>query len=409
MVSRFDLKRQGEPVFDLVVHNARIHSFSAGIGADAHSIAVKDGRIAAIDPPDTASAARRIDAKGRVLMPGFVDCHTHTVFAGERMAEHALKLKGATYEEIARAGGGIVSTVAAIRDASVEQLVDESLPRLNALAAEGVTTVEIKSGYGLSTELELRMLRAIAALREKSNVSLVATFLGAHTVPKDRSKNEYLDEVLEQMLPAVAEERLADAVDIFVENIAFDVDDMKRLFDRARSLGLKLKAHTDQLSNMGATKIAAEYGALSCDHLEHANEDDIRAMAANHCVAVLLPGAFYFIRETRKPPVDLLRRHAVPIAIATDLNPGSSPVASILAAMHMSCIFFGLTAEEALLGATVNGARALGLMDRGALDIGKRADFTLWDIPAPEFLVYQLGGLRPAAICIQGHIQGLEQ
>lgn len=392
-------------MFDLLLHNARVHSFRAGIEQDAHSLGIKDGRIVAIDPPRDARAAKRVDAAGHVVMPGFVDCHTHIVFAGERMAEHALKLKGASYEEIAKAGGGIVSTVAAIREADIEQLVAESLPRLNALAAEGVTTAEIKSGYGLSTELELRMLRAVAALREHSSVDLVGTFLGAHTIPKGRDKKDYLDEVINEMLPAVAAEKLADAVDIFVEKIAFDVDDMRRLFDKARTLGLKLKAHTDQLSNMGATKIAAEYGALSCDHLEYSNEEDIRAMAENGTVGVLLPGAFYFIRETQKPPVELLRKHGVRIAVATDLNPGSSPVASILTAMHMSCIFFGLTAEEALLGATMNGGRALGLADRGVIDIDKRADFTLWDIPAPEFLVYQLGGLRPATVYIQGHEQ----
>lgn len=392
-------------MFDLLLHNARIHSFRDDTGADARSLGITDGRIAAIDPSPDSPAARKIDAAGRLVMPGFVDCHTHTVFAGERMAEHALKLKGASYEEIARAGGGIVSTVAAIREAGVEQLVNESMPRLAALAAEGVTTLEIKSGYGLSTELELRMLRAVASLREHTAVDLVGTFLGAHTIPKGRDKQEYLDEVINEMLPAVAAEQLADAVDIFVEKIAFDVNDMRRLFDKARVLGLKLKAHTDQLSNMGATKVAAEYGALSCDHLEYSNEEDIRAMAAHGTVGVLLPGAFYFIRETKKPPVELLRNHGVPIAVATDLNPGSSPVASILAAMHMSCIFFGLTAEEALLGTTRNGARALGLADRGVLDVEKRADFTLWDIPAPEFLVYQLGGLRPAAVYIQGNEQ----
>lgn len=392
-------------MFDLLVHNARVHTFRDGIGADARSVGITAGRIAALDPPPDAPAAQRVDAKGRLLMPGFVDCHTHAVFAGERMNEHAMKLAGASYEDIARAGGGIVSTVAAIREADVNRLVTESLPRVQALAAEGVTTLEIKSGYGLDTDLELRLLRAIVALREKTGVDLVATFLGAHTVPKGRNKDEYLDEVINGMLPRVAAENLAQAVDIFVERIAFDANDMRRLFERARALGLKLKAHTDQLSNMGATKIASEYGALSCDHLEHSTEDDIRAMAENGTTAVLLPGAFYFIRETKKPPVDLLRKHGVPMAVATDLNPGTSPVASILTAMHMSSIFFGLTAEEALHGATVNGARALGLDDRGALDAGKRADFTLWDIPAPEFLVYQLGGLKPAAI----YIQGIEQ
>lgn len=389
-------------MFDLIVRNARIHTFRDGIANDADSLAVQDGRIVALNPPPDVPAARTIDADGRVLLPGFVDCHTHTVFAGNRMNEHALKLQGASYEEIARAGGGIVSTVAAIREADVQQLVKESLPRLQALTAEGVTTVEIKSGYGLSAELEVRMLRAVAALREKTAQTLVGTFLGAHTVPKGHDKQEYLDAVINQMLPQVAEEQLADAVDIFVEKIAFDVDDMRRLFERARKLGFKLKAHTDQLSNMGATRIAAEYGALSCDHLEYANEDDIQAMAKNGTVGVLLPGAFYFIRETKKPPVELLRQYGVPIAVATDLNPGSSPVASMLAALHMSCIFFGLTAEEALLGSTRHATRALGLDDRGVLDIGKRADFALWDIPAPEFLVYQLGGLRAETVFIQG-------
>lgn len=389
-------------MFDLIVRNARIHTFRDGIGNDADSLAVQDGCVVALNPPPDVPAARIVDADGRVLLPGFIDCHTHAVFAGNRMNEHALKLEGASYEEIAQAGGGIVSTVAAIREADVQQLVAESLPRLRSLAAEGVTTVEIKSGYGLSTELEVRMLRAIAALRKKTPQALISTFLGAHTVPKRCNKQDYLDEVIDQMLPLIAEEQLADAVDIFVEKIAFDVEDMRRLFKRARKLGFKLKAHTDQLSNMGATRIAAEHGALSCDHLEYSNEDDVRAMAESGTVGVLLPGAFYFIRETKKPPIELLRRHGIPIAVATDLNPGSSPVASMLAALHMSCIFFGLTAEEALLGGTRFAARALDLYDRGVLDIGKRADFALWDIPAPEFLVYQLGGLRAETVFIQG-------
>ena len=392
-------------MFDLVIHNARIHSFRNGTAADAHSLAIRDGCITAIDPPADAKALRHVDAGQQVIIPGFVDCHTHAVYAGERMAEHTLKLQGASYAEIARAGGGIVSTVAAVREADVAGLVAASLPRIQALAAEGVTTLEIKSGYGLEAVLEMRLLQAVAVLREHTPIDIVATFLGAHTVPKGRDRQEYLDEVMDVMLPRIAAEGLADAVDIFVEHIAFDVTDMRRLFERARELGLRVKAHTDQLSNMGATRIAAEYGALSCDHLEHAGEDDIRAMAANGTVAVLLPGAFYFIRETRKPPVEQLRRHGVPMAVATDLNPGTSPVASLLAVMHMSCIFFGLTAEEALLGVTQNGARALGFSDRGVLDVGKRADFSLWNIPAPEFLVYQLGGLRPAATYIQGHAQ----
>lgn len=389
-------------MYDLVIRNARVHSFRDGIAQDAAALAVRDGRVAAIDPPADAPARRVVDAAGRMLLPGFIDCHTHAVFAGNRMNEHAMKLAGASYEEIARAGGGIVATVDAVRKATVEELVAESLPRVQALAAEGVTTLEIKSGYGLSAESELNMLRAARVLGERLPLSVTTTYLGAHTVPKGRDKNEYLREVIDA-LPRIREEGLADAVDIFVERIAFDADDMRALFDAAKALGFRLKAHTDQLSNMQATRIAAqEYGVLSCDHLEYTQEADVRAMAASGTVAVLLPGAFYFIRETKKPPVDLFREHGVPIAIATDINPGTSPIASLLAVMHMSCIFFGLTPEEALLGVTRNAARALGFDDRGVLAPGMRADFALWDVPAPEFLLYQLGGLRAEKTFIEG-------
>lgn len=389
-------------MYDLVIRNARVHSFRDGIAQDAAALAVRDGRIAAIDPPADAPARRVVDAAGRMLLPGFIDCHTHAVFAGNRMNEHAMKLAGASYEEIARAGGGIVATVEAVRKATVEELVAESLPRVQALAAEGVTTLEIKSGYGLSAESEMNMLRAARVLGERLPLSVTTTYLGAHTVPKGRDKNEYLREVIDT-LPRIREEGLADAVDIFVERIAFDADDMRALFDAAKALGFRLKAHTDQLSNMQATRIAAqEYGVLSCDHLEYTQEADVRAMAASGTVAVLLPGAFYFIRETKKPPVDLFREHGVPIAIATDINPGTSPIASLLAVMHMSCIFFGLTPEEALLGVTRNAARALGFDDRGVLAPGMRADFALWDVPAPEFLLYQLGGLRAEKTFIEG-------
>lgn len=389
-------------MYDLVIRNARVHSFRDGIAQDAAALAVRDGRIAAIDPPADAPARRVVDAAGRMLLPGFIDCHTHAVFAGNRMNEHAMKLAGASYEEIARAGGGIVATVDAVRKATVEELVAESLPRVQALAAEGVTTLEIKSGYGLSAESEMNMLRAARVLGERLPLSVTTTYLGAHTVPKGRDKNEYLREVIDT-LPRIREEGLADAVDIFVERIAFDADDMRALFDAAKALGFRLKAHTDQLSNMQATRIAAqEYGVLSCDHLEYTQEADVRAMAASGTVAVLLPGAFYFIRETKKPPVDLFREHGVPIAIATDINPGTSPIASLLAVMHMSCIFFGLTPEEALLGVTRNAARALGFDDRGVLAPGMRADFALWDVPAPEFLLYQLGGLRAEKTFIEG-------
>lgn len=389
-------------MYDLVLHNARIASAGPG-GETATTLAVSEGRIAALDVPADAPARERLDAAGQLVLPGFIDCHTHALYAGDRMAEHSMKLEGASYEDIARAGGGIISTVNALRRASVDILVAQTLPRLRALLAEGVTTVEIKSGYGLAPEHELKMLEAIARLRKELPLRIVPTFLGAHAVPPGTTREAYLDEVVEVMLPAVAEAGLADTVDIFVERIAFDTADEQRLFARARELGFKLRAHTDQLSNMGATRLAAEAGALSCDHLEYIEADDIAAMAANGTVAVLLPGAFYFLRETRKPPVAALRGAGVPMAVATDLNPGSSPVASLLTAMHMATLFFGLTPYEALAGVTRNAARALGRGDTiGALEPGLAADFSLWDIPAADFLVYQLGGVRPSAVYIEG-------
>ena len=389
-------------IYDLIIDNARIHDPSGRLPKDAHGLAVKDGRIAAINPPANAKAVDAIDAGGKLLLPGFVDCHTHAVFAGNRMNEHAMKLNGASYEEIARSGGGIIATVEAVRKASVEQLVEESLPRLMGLAAEGVTSIEIKSGYGLMLDDELKMLEAIAELARQVPMNITPTFLGAHAIPKDRKQAEYVDEIIDVMLPAVAEQGIAEAVDVFAERIAFTTEETKRILDKARTLGLKLRAHTDQLSNLGATRVAAELGALSCDHLEYTDEYDIFAMAKAGTVAVLLPGAFYFLKETKKPPIESFRNKRIPMAVATDLNPGSSPVASILTAMHMACIFFGLTPEEALQGVTINAGRALGRDDIGHLDIGARADFTLWDIEGPEFLTYQLGGIRPQHIFFHG-------
>lgn len=389
-------------MYDLLVTNARIRTLLPE-QESATTLAVRDGRVAALDAPEDAPAAARLDAGGKLLLPGFVDCHTHAVYAGNRMHESALKLRGASYEEIARAGGGILSTVQAVREASEAELARQSLPRLEALRREGVTSIEIKSGYGLSTRDELKMLRAIARLRAELRMDIHATFLGAHAIPKDRDREEYLREILDEMLPAVAGEKLAEAVDIFVENIAFTVDEQRRLFDRARELGFRLRAHTDQLSNLGATKLAAEYGATSCDHLEYMTGEDARAMAEHGTIAVLLPGAFYCLRETRLPPVDLLREHGVPMAIATDVNPGSSPVASLLACMHMAATFFRLTPEEVLAGVTVNAARALGAADTiGALAPGRPANFALWDLPSPEFFTYQLGGIAPAAVYYEG-------
>ena len=391
-------------VYDLLIRNARIYPLAQDCApADARTLAVNGGKIAALGVPDDTAARETLDARNQVLLPGLVDCHTHALYAGDRMAEHVQKMHGASYADIARAGGGIQTTVKAVRAASETQLVEQTLPRLEALRAEGVTTVEIKSGYGLDTDSELKMLRAIRALRRHISLDIVATFLGAHAVPAGKTRGQYLDEAVDKMLPVVAAEQLADTVDIFVEHIAFSVDDLQRLFDKARKLGLKVRAHTDQLSNLGATRAAAELGALSCDHLEYSNEEDVRAMAKHGTVAVLLPGAFYFLRETRRPPLDLLRKHRVPVAVATDLNPGSSPIASLLTNMHMAGLLFGLTPEEILAGVSRHAARALGLADRiGALVPGQDADFGLWDIPAPEFLCYQLGGIKPRDLFFKG-------
>ncbi len=369
--------------------------------ATGDGFAVKDGRFAEAEAG--ASAAKVLDAGGKLVLPGFIDCHTHAVYAGHRMAEHSMRLRGASYEDIARAGGGILSTVRCVRAASIEELVEASQPRLEALLREGVTTVEVKSGYGLSLEHELKMLRAIAELGDQLPLELVPTFLGAHAVPEHRSRDEYMTEVIDAMLPAVAEERLARAVDIFVESIGFEVADLRRLFIRAEELGLGLRAHTEQLSNCGAGRTAAQMGATSCDHLEYADAATIDAMAHSGTVAVLLPGAFYFLREQHRPPVDLMRQSGVAMAVATDLNPGSSPLASLLASMHMAATLFGLTPEEVLLGVTLYAARALGREEHiGSLEPGKLANFTVWDLPEPEFLVYQLGGLAPEAVYVKG-------
>jgi len=366
----------------------------------ARSFAVSDGRIGAFDV--AAPAREVVDAGGAVVMPGLIDCHTHALFAGNRLGDHVLKLKGSSYAQIATAGGGILSTVRAVREASEQQLVDQTRPRIEALAAEGVTTIEIKSGYGLDLANELKTLRAIRQLAHEVQPRIVPTFLGAHTVPGGMSRATYVTSVCEEMLPRVAAERLADCVDIFVESIAFDLADARRLFESARKHGFGIRVHAEQLSATGAAALAAEFGALACDHLECLDEKGAQAMARAGSIAVLLPGAFYFLRETRKPPVALLRELGVPIAIASDLNPGTSPLASLLIPLHMAVTLFGLTPDEALLGVTHNAARALGRDDIGSLTKGQRADFTIWDIPEPAYLAYQLGGVRPRAIFIEG-------
>jgi imidazolonepropionase len=394
-------------MYDLLVSDARLFPMTDGLRCSDHSsFAVRDGRIVAFDPPRSAPARAHLDAGGGFVLPGFIDCHTHALYAVDRMAEHAERLRGATYAEIAARGGGIQTTVRAVRAASEAELVAATRPRLAALASEGVTTVEIKSGYGLDFETELKMLHAIAALRAEGAVGVQATCLALHALPRHEGKPvdraAFVAEVVERWLPAIAAAELASAFDVYVEHIAFSTDDLARLAAAARSHGLALRAHTDQLSNLGGTARAAALGALSCDHLEHASDADVAAMARHGTVAVLLPFAYYFLRDTQPPPVAAMRRAGVPMAVATDLNPGTSPCCSLLAAMHLATVLFGLTAEEALLGATREAARALGLVDRGTLGIGQRADFTLWDLPGPEHLVYQMGGLRPTARFLNG-------
>ncbi len=346
-------------------------------------------------PADLKSGATEVhDGGGAWITPGLVDCHTHLVYAGSRAREFELRLQGATYEEIARQGGGIRSTVSATRDAGEDTLFDQSAPRLLALLQEGVTTVEIKSGYGLDLDTELRMLRVARRLGEKFPVTVVPTFLGAHALPAEYENrpDAYIEFVCSQVLPQVASQKLAIAVDAFCENIGFTPDQTERVFKAAKNLGLAIKLHAEQLTDLQGAALAARYQALSADHLEYVSESGVQAMARHNTLAVLLPGAFYFLRETRVPPVDLLRRYGVPMALSTDCNPGSSPTVSLLLMLSMACTLFRLTPQEALAGATRNGARALGLQDRiGTLEPGKDADFVIWNIPEPAELSYRIG------------------
>ena len=370
-----------------VWHNARLLTPDpTGDGL----IAAYGERIAfagpAKDAPDFTNA-ERIDCEGRWITPGLIDCHTHLVYAGNRAHEFEMRLSGASYEEIARAGGGILSTVKTTRAATLQELIEQSRPRRDALIAEGVTTIEIKSGYGLSLEDEIKMLRAARALGDRVNIS--TTFLGAHALPPgETDKDAYIDRVCE-MISTI--QPMADAVDAFCEGIAFSPEQTERVFVEAARLGLNVKLHADQLSNSGGAALAARCGAVSADHLEHTDEAGIMAMAQAGTAAVLLPGAFYFLRETKKPPVDLLRKHKVPIAIATDCNPGTSPLTSILLCMNMAATCFRLTVEECLAGVTANAALALGRDDIGTLEAGKRCDLAIWNIAGPAELVYRMG------------------
>jgi imidazolonepropionase len=370
-----------------------------GLGiVESGAVAAKDGRIAfagpAKDLPTGWDAAERIDCQGRWITPGLVDCHTHLVFGGDRAHEFELRLNGASYEEIARAGGGIVSTVKATRAATEDELVASALPRLDHLIAEGCTTVEIKSGYGLDLQTEARSLRAARRLADERPVSITTTFLGAHALPPEANgdKDAFIDKVCREMLPALAREGLADAVDAFCEGIAFSPEQTARVFDAAKAHGLTIKLHADQLSNLHGAKLAADYDALSADHLEYTDDDGAEAMAKAGTVAVLLPGAFYMLRETKAPPVAAFREAGTRMALATDCNPGTSPLTSLLLTMNMGATLFRMTVEECIAGVTREAARALGKLDEiGTLEVGKSCDLAIWNIERPAELVYRIG------------------
>jgi imidazolonepropionase len=388
---------------DTIWLNARLATMSPGspgLGiVESGAIAAREGRIAFAGPrselPDGwRDGARIIDCEGRWITPALIDCHTHLVYGGNRAHEFELRLAGATYEDIARQGGGILSTVRATRSASEDELLRSALRRLDALLAEGVGTVEVKSGYGLELSAERKSLRVARRLADERRVAVRATFLGAHALPPEFAADRagFIACVAEEMLPKLAREGLVDAVDGFCESIAFAPEEIARVFEAARRVGLPVKLHAEQLSNTGGAMLATKFGALSADHLEYANEADVAAMAKAETVAVLLPSAFYTLHERVAPPVALMRKHGLRMAIATDSNPGTSPLTSPLLALNMAATLFGLTVDECLAGITRNAARALGLeAETGTLETGKWADLAIWDIERPAELVYRLG------------------
>jgi len=403
--------------WDLLLTDARIATMQDGapeygVVGESAAIAIKAGRIAWIGehtelPDCTANETRTLD--GRWITPALIDCHTHIVFGGDRSAEFEQRLRGATYEEVALAGGGILSTVRATRDASADELFSAALPRLSALAKEGVATLEIKSGYGLDRETEIRMLEVARRLGEASSVDVRTTLLAAHSVPPEFADkaDDYIDLICDELLPEVAEKNLADAVDAYCESIAFSAPQIAKLFSKAAQLGLPVKLHADQLSDGGGAELAAHFGALSADHLEYTSQNGVRALFEAGSVAVLLPGAYLTLGETQLPPIDAMRTAGVPIAVATDCNPGTSPICSLRTAMMLASRLFRLTPLECLAGTTRHAARALGLLDdRGTLDVGKRADLAIWDISHPRELAYWTGTPQLAELMIGGHTSG---
>ncbi|MDX2373958.1 imidazolonepropionase [Psychrobacter sp. PP-21] len=412
--------------FDQLIINANIATFSAQYGFDIYekgetdsvpygqlhdaAIGIKDGKIAWLGAQELISTHLHhyqenqiTDADGKWITPGLIDCHTHIVYGGNRSNEFEARLQGASYQDIAAQGGGIVATVSATREASIESLFAQSEKRLVALIKEGVTSIEIKSGYGLDLDTERKMLTVARQLGEKYDIHVSTTYLGAHALPleyKDRA-DDYIEQVCE-WLPILHAEGLVDAVDGFCENIAFSSDQIRRVFEVARSLELPVKLHSEQLSDIGGSALVAEYKGLSSDHLEHLSETDIAKMAASNTVAVILPGAFYTLRDTKLPPIEALRKHYVPMAISTDCNPGTSPLTSLLLTMNMGCTLFYLTPEEVLAGSTIYAAQALGLSNKGKVEVGCDADLALWDIARPADLAYQMGLNPTQGIMVKG-------
>ncbi len=400
MICLDKIEGPGSVQFDRLWRNARLATLAPhrpGVGlVERGAIGIAQGRIvfagAEADLPSGALAREVFDLEGRLLTPGLIDCHTHLVFGGDRSREFEMRLAGADYQSIAKAGGGILSTVRATRAASEDELVASALERLRCLLAEGVTTVEIKSGYGLDLDTELRMLRAARTLGRQHPVDVATTLLAAHTIPPDRDRAEYIELIERELIPQAAREGLAEAVDGFCEGIAFTPAEIRRVFEAARSAGLPVKLHADQLSDSGGAALAAGFGALSADHLEWTGAEAVAALARAGTIAVLLPGAFYSLRERRLPPVEALRRSGVRIAVATDCNPGTSPLLSVLMALNLAAVQFGLTIEECLAGVTREAAHALGRQrDIGTLEPGKRADFAIWNVERPAELVYWIG------------------
>ncbi|WP_404971749.1 imidazolonepropionase [Vibrio campbellii] len=407
---------------DLLIENARLVTMQEGeqgyLPSPLARVGIRSGKIVALstaargeDSAETESILnpdhyeQTIDLQSKLLLPGLIDCHTHLVYAGNRANEFEMRLNGVPYEEIAKQGGGILSTVRATREASEEQLIELALPRLDGLLASGVTSVEVKSGYGLTLQDEIKMLRAAKALEQERKVKITTTLLAAHALPpefKDRA-DDYIQHICDDIIPLVAEEKLATSVDVFCESIGFNLAQTERVFEAAKKHGLHVKGHTEQLSDLGGTTLTAKYNGLSADHIEYLDEIGVRALANSSTVATLLPGAFYFLRETQLPPIELLRAHKVPMAIATDINPGTSPFADLTLMLNMACTLFRLTPQEALRGVTQNAAKALGYgKSRGVIEIGYDADFSIWDIEHPADLSYQVGAKRLVGRIVNG-------